>query len=82
MSLLGAFLVRSGVLNSVHAFANDPARGVFILALLMAYVAGALALFAWRAPKLGGYAPSGPAHRTPLGTTDGLVRNNKTSANR
>ena len=63
MSLLGTFLVRSGVLNSVHAFANDPARGVFILALLMAYVAGALALFAWRAPKLGGTGIFAPISR-------------------
>ena len=63
MSLLGAFLVRSGVLNSVHAFANDPARGVFILGLLMVYVAGALALFAWRAPRLGGTGIFAPISR-------------------
>ncbi len=52
MSLLGTFLVRSGVLTSVHAFANDPARGVAILLILGIFIGGALALFAWRAPKL------------------------------
>ena len=51
-SLLGTFLVRSGVLTSVHAFANDPKRGLVILMILGAFVAGSLALFAWRAPKL------------------------------
>ncbi len=53
LSLLGTFLVRSGVLTSVHAFATDPARGVFILAFLGLVVGGSLALFAWRAPKIG-----------------------------
>ena len=52
LSLLGTFLVRSGVLVSVHAFASDPARGVFILALLAFIVGGALTLYAWRAPEL------------------------------
>jgi cytochrome c-type biogenesis protein CcmF len=52
LSLLGTFLVRSGVLTSVHAFAVDPARGVFILAILIAFIGGSLALFAWRAPLL------------------------------
>ena len=52
LSLLGTFLVRSGVLISVHAFATDPARGIFILAFLTAVIGGALALFAWRAPRL------------------------------
>jgi cytochrome c-type biogenesis protein CcmF len=52
LSLLGTFLVRSGVLTSVHAFATDPARGVFILLLLTLFVGGALSLFAWRAPLL------------------------------
>ncbi|MDP2622014.1 MAG: heme lyase CcmF/NrfE family subunit [Hyphomicrobiales bacterium] len=52
LSLLGTFLVRSGVLTSVHAFATDPARGVFILALMVVFVGGALGLFAWRAPLL------------------------------
>jgi cytochrome c-type biogenesis protein CcmF len=51
-SLLGTFLVRSGVLTSVHAFASDPARGVFILLILAAFIGGALTLFAWRAPLL------------------------------
>ncbi|BCG02533.1 cytochrome c-type biogenesis protein CcmF (plasmid) [Paraburkholderia sp. PGU19] len=50
LSLLGTFLVRSGVLTSVHAFATDPARGVFVLAFLLAVVGGSLALFALRAP--------------------------------
>ncbi|MFO1318612.1 MAG: heme lyase CcmF/NrfE family subunit [Burkholderiales bacterium] len=49
LSLLGTFLVRSGVLTSVHAFASDPARGVFILGLLAFIVGGSLALYAWRA---------------------------------
>ncbi len=52
LSLLGTFLVRSGVLTSVHAFAVDPARGLFILAILLIFVGGSLTLFAWRAPLL------------------------------
>jgi cytochrome c-type biogenesis protein CcmF len=52
LSLLGTFLVRSGVLTSVHAFAVDPARGVFILGILVMFIGGSLALFAWRAPML------------------------------
>ncbi len=59
-SLLGTFLVRSGVLTSVHAFANDPRRGVFILAILAFFIFGSFALFAWRAPVLkqgGVFAP-------------------------
>ncbi len=52
LSLLGTFLVRSGVLTSVHAFAVDPARGVFILAILGVAIGGALTLFAWRAEHL------------------------------
>ena len=52
LSLLGTFLVRSGVLVSVHAFASDPTRGVFILILLAVVIGGALGLFAWRAPRL------------------------------
>lgn len=55
-SLLGTFVVRSGVLTSVHSFANDPERGVFILAFLAVVVGGSLSLYAWRAPKL---SPSG-----------------------
>ena len=53
LSLLGTFLVRSGVLSSVHAFATDPRRGIFILALLVVAIGGSLALYAWRAPKVG-----------------------------
>lgn len=52
LSLLGTFLVRSGVLVSVHAFASDPTRGVFILTLLCVVIGGALGLYAWRAPRL------------------------------
>jgi cytochrome c-type biogenesis protein CcmF len=52
LSLIGTFLVRSGVLTSVHAFATDPMRGVFILAILVFFIGGGLALFAWRAPML------------------------------
>jgi cytochrome c-type biogenesis protein CcmF len=52
LSLIGTFLVRSGVLSSVHAFAQDPARGVFILALLLIAIGGALTLYAWRVPSL------------------------------
>jgi cytochrome c-type biogenesis protein CcmF len=53
LSLLGTFLVRSGVITSVHAFASDPSRGVFILAFLVVVIGGSLALFAWRAPIMG-----------------------------
>src|SRR5256885_1059053 len=53
LSLLGTFLVRSGVLTSVHAFATDPARGVFILGFLVVVIGASLMLFAWRAPKVG-----------------------------
>ena len=52
LSLLGMFLVRSGVLTSVHAFASDPTRGVFILGYLLVVVGGSLALFSYRAPKM------------------------------
>ena len=53
MSLLGTFLVRSGVLTSVHAFATDPQRGIFILGFLVIVIGGSLELFAARAPKVG-----------------------------
>jgi cytochrome c-type biogenesis protein CcmF len=53
LSLLGTFLVRSGVLTSVHAFATDPKRGIFILAFLTIVIGGSFALFAWRAPRVG-----------------------------
>ena len=56
LSLIGTFLVRSGVLTSVHSFANDPERGVYMLGLIFAAIGGALALFAWRAPNLQGGA--------------------------
>jgi cytochrome c-type biogenesis protein CcmF len=52
LSLIGTFLVRSGVLTSVHAFASDPTRGIFILGILTMFIGGALSLFAWRAPLL------------------------------
>jgi cytochrome c-type biogenesis protein CcmF len=53
LSLLGTFLVRSGVLSSVHAFATDPKRGIFILSFLVVVIGSSLLLFAWRAPKIG-----------------------------
>ncbi len=53
LSLLGTFLVRSGVLTSVHAFATDPRRGIFVLVFLTLVVGASLTLFAWRAPKVG-----------------------------
>jgi cytochrome c-type biogenesis protein CcmF len=71
MSLLGTFLVRSGVLNSVHAFANDPERGMFILALLLLYVGGAFLLFALRAQAM---APTGIF--APLSREGAIVLNN------
>jgi cytochrome c-type biogenesis protein CcmF len=52
LSLIGTFLVRSGVLSSVHAFASDPTRGFFIMVLIVCAIGGALGLFAWRAPTL------------------------------
>lgn len=71
LSLSGTFLVRSGILNSVHAFANDPARGVFILGLLGLVIGGALLLFALRAPAL---APTGLF--APISREGALVLNN------
>ncbi|NGO54460.1 heme lyase CcmF/NrfE family subunit [Allomesorhizobium camelthorni] len=71
LSLLGTFLVRSGVLTSVHAFATDPTRGVFILAILMIFIGGSLALFAWRASTL---AAGGLFH--PVSREGALVLNN------
>jgi cytochrome c-type biogenesis protein CcmF len=53
LSLLGTFLVRSGVLTSVHSFAADPKRGIFILSFLVLVIGASLLLFAWRAPKIG-----------------------------
>ena len=63
LSLLGTFLVRSGVLTSVHSFASDPARGVFILALLIVCTGGSLTLFAVRAPALKGGGLFAPISR-------------------
>jgi cytochrome c-type biogenesis protein CcmF len=63
LSLVGTFLVRSGVLTSVHAFANDPRRGVFILLLLLATVGGSLTLYAVRAPSLAGGGVFAPISR-------------------
>ena len=57
LSLVGTFLVRSGVLVSVHSFATDPTRGLYILGFLVITIGGSLTLYAWRAPKL--YAPGG-----------------------
>ena len=62
-SLIGTFLVRSGVLNSVHAFANDPERGLFILLILVVAITLPLILFAWRAPNLSPGAPFDVASR-------------------
>jgi cytochrome c-type biogenesis protein CcmF len=63
MSLIGTFLVRSGVLTSVHAFATDPDRGVFILGLLVVAIGGSLTLYAWRAPTLKGGGLFAPISR-------------------
>lgn len=71
LSLIGTFLVRSGVLTSVHAFASDPERGVFILLLLAVSIGGSFALYAWRAPSLTG----GGLFR-PISREGALVLNN------
>ncbi|HEY4774512.1 MAG TPA: heme lyase CcmF/NrfE family subunit [Xanthobacteraceae bacterium] len=71
LSLIGTFLVRSGVLTSVHAFATDPTRGVFILAILVFFIGSALALFAWRAPLI---RPGGLF--APISREGALVLNN------
>ena len=63
LSLLGTFLVRSGVLVSVHAFATDPARGVFILSFLGLVIGSALGLYAWRAARLAGGGSFEPCSR-------------------
>ncbi len=75
LSLLGTFLVRSGVLTSVHAFAVDPERGMFILVLLAIAIVGSFALYAWRAPTLEG----GGVFR-PISREGGLVLNNLLTA--
>jgi len=66
LSLLGAFLVRSGVLTSVHSFAADPARGLFILAFLAIVIGGSLLLYLFRAPQLEDGKPFAPASRETL----------------
>ncbi|RWN56074.1 heme lyase CcmF/NrfE family subunit [Mesorhizobium sp.] len=71
LSLLGTFLVRSGVLTSVHAFATDPTRGVFILCILTLFIGGSLALFAFRASRL---TAGGLFH--PISREGALVLNN------
>jgi len=71
LSLLGTFIVRSGLLTSVHAFASDPERGVFILAILAIATGGSLALYAWRAPQM---APEGVF--APVSRESGLILNN------
>ncbi len=63
LSLIGTFLVRSGVLSSVHSFASDPTRGLYILVLIFSAIGGALALFAWRAPSLEEGAAFAPVSR-------------------
>ena len=63
MSLIGTFLVRSGVLTSVHSFAVDPTRGVFILILIGIVIGGGLTLYAWRAPRLAAGDPFAPVSR-------------------
>jgi cytochrome c-type biogenesis protein CcmF len=74
LSLLGTFLVRSGVLTSVHAFATDPTRGVFILAFLVIVIGCSLALYAWRAPTLG--LAKAPGAFTPVSRESFLLANN------
>ena len=71
LSMLGAFLVRSGVLTSVHAFAVDPTRGILLLTIMAIAAGGAFVLFAWRAPKL---APGGLF--APVSREGALVLNN------
>jgi len=71
LSLIGTFIVRSGVLTSVHAFASDPTRGVFILAILTVAIVGSLTLFAWRAPGMRSEGLFQPVSRE-----GGLILNN------
>ncbi|HLF38516.1 MAG TPA: heme lyase CcmF/NrfE family subunit [Burkholderiales bacterium] len=73
LSLLGTFLVRSGVLTSVHAFATDPRRGIFILGFLAVVVGGALALFAWRAQRVGAGGGFEPVSRESLLLTNNVL---------
>src|SRR5262249_55112906 len=71
LSLLGTFLVRSGVMTSVHAFATDPTRGIVLLTGFAVVGGGALALYAWRAPKL----MAGPEF-DPVSREGALILNN------
>src|SRR5687767_8604700 len=73
LSLLGTFLVRSGVLTSVHAFAVDPKRGIFILMLLTLFVGGALALYAWRTSRIGLGGDFSPLSRESLLLTNNVL---------
>ncbi|MEM7546164.1 MAG: heme lyase CcmF/NrfE family subunit [Pseudomonadota bacterium] len=71
LSLIGTFIVRSGVITSVHAFASDPTRGVFILWMLVVSIGGGLALYAWRAPQMRAEGAFAPVSRE-----GGLILNN------
>ena len=71
LSLIGTFIVRSGVITSVHAFASDPTRGVFILWMLVIAIGGGLALYAWRAPQMRAEGVFAPVSRE-----GGLILNN------
>ena len=71
LSLIGTFIVRSGVITSVHAFASDPTRGVFILGMLVVAIGGGLILYAWRAPKMRAEGVFAPVSRE-----GGLILNN------
>ncbi|MFV0473769.1 MAG: heme lyase CcmF/NrfE family subunit [Pikeienuella sp.] len=71
LSLIGTFIVRSGVITSVHAFASDPSRGVFILCMLVVAIGGGLLLYAWRAPRMRAEGVFAPVSRE-----GGLILNN------
>jgi cytochrome c-type biogenesis protein CcmF len=71
LSLIGTFIVRSGVITSVHAFANDPERGVFILVILGVAIIGSLSLYAWRAPSM-----RSEGLFQPISREGGLILNN------
>lgn len=73
LSLLGTFLVRSGVLTSVHAFSNDPSRGFFILVLLSLTIGASLLLYAWRAPRLSASVGFSPLSRDTLLLVNSVV---------
>src|SRR5690606_19485657 len=73
LSLLGTFLVRSGVITSVHSFASDPERGMFILAFLTITVGGSLLIYALRAPKVTGGQPFAAVSRETLLLVNNLL---------